>query len=326
MQYRTLGKTGEKISIISMGGHEYIPGKGSRGFNEDLAKAVTPGHIFEGFGAEQRKRVLAAAFENGINFFDVTMDSEKEALGRNLREIPPPYPIFVQTRPEGFVYTYDKDNRKMADYSLLRAEAVRILGLLGREQIDFFNIAFMKAALDHDPDYLTKIADNLARLKAEGLIRYACADTFSGEETYLRQIAAGCFDVVYINFNFGDCGALEQVFPAATRASLGVVAREAFMKGGLFKMAAEAGIAERDRLARAALKWCLSFNEVTTVVYGTGNVDHLLGALKVTEGLSLDEAERELIDRIRATNLFREFEAGKTRDFFARDAEAGKKA
>lgn len=321
MLFRTLGKTGEKISVISMGGHEYIPGKGSRGFNDDFAKAITPGHIIEGFGSDQRKRVLAAALENGINFFDVTMDSEKEALGRNLREIPPPFPIFVQTRPEGFVYTYDKNNRKMADYSLLRAEAVRILGLLRRERIEFFNLAFMKAALDNDPDYLAKIADNIARLKAEGLIQYACADTFSGEETYLRQIAAGCFDVVYINFNFGDCGALERVFPAAARAALGVIAREAFMKGGLFRMAAEAGIEERDRLARAALKWCLSFDEVTTVVYGTGNVDHLRGALKVLEAPSLDESEKDFINRIRETMLFKEFEAGKTRDFFARNAD-----
>jgi len=32
--------------------------------------------------------VLSIAFDQGINFFDVTQDSEKEALGRNLKEIP----------------------------------------------------------------------------------------------------------------------------------------------------------------------------------------------------------------------------------------------
>jgi len=57
-----------------------------------------------------------------INFFDVTQDSEKEALGRNLREIPPPYEIYIQTRPEGMVYTYDKFNKKMANYKLIKSE------------------------------------------------------------------------------------------------------------------------------------------------------------------------------------------------------------
>lgn len=317
MQYRELGKTGEKISIVSTGGHEYLPDKRSRGFNEDMAKAITPGEIFPGFGQEARKAVLRTSFENGINFFDVTMDSEKEALGRNLKEMPPPYPIFIQTRPEGFVYTYDENNAKMAKYDLLKAEAARILGLLQRERLELLNVAFMKAALDNDPDYLAKVGDNIARLKAEGIIQYACADTFSGEATYLRQIAAGCFDVVYINFNFGDRRALDKVFPAAREASMGIVAREAFMKGGLFKMAAEAGIADTNGLAKAALKWCLGQNGVTTVVYGTGNARHLLNALEVVDRPELDDGERLLIEKIMATPLFQEYEAKKTAEFSA---------
>ena len=316
MQYREMGKTGAKISVLSMGGHEYLPDKRSRGFNEDLTKAVTPGHIFDGFGQDQRKRVLGTAFDHGINFFDVTMDSEKEALGRNLAEMPPPYPIYIQTRPEGFVYTYDEFNAKMARYDLLKAEAVRILGLLRRERIEFFNLAFMRSALRHDPEYLEKISDNVARLKQEGLVQFVCADTFSGEETYLRQIAAGCFDVVYINFNFGDCGALEKVFPAVTQAGMGVISREAFMKGALFHMAREAGITDTASLAKAALKWNMGIPEVNTVVYGTGNVDHLLSALSVVDDSRLTDEENELLKRIQDTAAFKEFKERKNREFF----------
>ncbi len=65
----------------------------------------------------------------GINFLDVTIDSEKEALGRNLQEVRPPYEIFVQTRPAGMAYNYDPGNTKMADYSLLEAEVIRVLGV-----------------------------------------------------------------------------------------------------------------------------------------------------------------------------------------------------
>jgi aryl-alcohol dehydrogenase-like predicted oxidoreductase len=311
-----MGGTGEKISVVSLGGHEYLPDKRSRGFNEDLAKAITPGHLFPGFGRERRRRVLKTAFDHGVNFFDVTMDSEKEALGRNLAEMPPPYPVFVQTRPEGFVYTYDENNARMAKYDLIKAEAARILGLLRRERIEFFNFAFMRAALRHDREYLAKIADNAARLKKEGLIQYACADTFSGEETYLRQIAAGCFDAVYVNFNLGDRGARENVFPAAAKAGMGVISREAFMKGALFRMAGEAGVADADGLARAALKWCLSAPEVTTVVYGTGDAGHLENALAAADDPAIGEEENALLERIAATGAFGEFRAKKEREFF----------
>jgi predicted aldo/keto reductase-like oxidoreductase len=316
MKYKKLGKADADISIISLGGHEYLADKRSRGFNEDFESAITPGHIFDGFGQENRKKVLKTAFDNGINFLDVTMDSEKEALGRNLKEIPPPYPIYIQTRPEGFVYMYDDNNVKMGDYNLLKAEVVRILGLLQRERLEFFNFAFMKEALKHDSEYMGKICHNIKNLKKEGLIQFACADTFSGELTYLNQIESDCFDAVYINFNFGDNGCLKKVLPRASEFELGIIAREAFMKGQLFKMAKDAGAVDNSKVASAALKWCLSHPEVTTVVYGTGNTEHLISALDVVENSSLSEAENDIIERIKKTATFESFEKEKKQAFF----------
>ncbi len=316
MRYKKLGKAEAEISIISLGGHEYLPDKRSRGFNEDFQKAITPGHFFDGFGQDNRKRVLKTAFDNGINLFDVTMDSEKEALGRNLQEIPPPYPIYIQTRPEGFVYMYDENNVKMANYDLLKAEVVRILGLLQREQIEFFNIAFMKDALEHDAEYLDKVGSNIQKLKQEGLIQFACADTFSGEKTYISQIESKCFDAVYINFNFGDYGCTRKVFPHASYNELGVIGREAFMKGQLFAMAKEAGIRDNTKIASAALKWCFSHPEVTTVVYGTGNTNHLLSALRVVDNLQLTQEEADLIEQVKTTETYKKFEMEKTELFF----------
>jgi len=305
-----------KISILSMGGHEYLPDGKSRGFNENFELAIRPGYIFEGFGQEKRKELLSVAYQHGINFFDVTQDSEKEALGRNLKECPPPYEIYIQTRPEGMVYTYDPCNAKMANYELLKAEVERGLKLLQRDCLDFLNIAFMKSALDHDPEYLDKIKNNIGRLKKEGLIRFASADTFSGEDIYLKQIEAACFDTIYINFNFADAGAKRKVLPKAKEKGMAVISREAFMKGELFKMGEEVGLKDRSQLANIALKWNLSHEEVTTLVIGTNNPGHLTKNLEVLRDLKLTEEEKQIIEKIKTSSLFRAYERRKTSEFF----------
>lgn len=99
MIYRKIERIGIEVSLVSMGGHEYLPDGRSRGFNEDFALATRPGYIFEGFGQESRKEVLRIAYEHGINFFDVTQDS-------------------------------DPFNQSMADYAKLEAEVQRGLRLL----------------------------------------------------------------------------------------------------------------------------------------------------------------------------------------------------
>jgi len=315
MIYKKFGKSDVDISIISLGGHEYLPTGASRGFNENFKLSTQPNYIFKGFGQENRKKVLATAFDNGINFFDVTQDSEKEALGRNLKEIRAPYKIYIQTRPEAMAYTYDKNNVKMAKYDLLKAEVQRILKLLRRDQIDFLNIPFMKAALNYDEEYLDKIKYNIETLKKEGLIRFACADTFSGECTYLKQIEADCFDGIFINFNFGDHQAENKVLPTAKKKGLGVITREAYMKGKLFKIAEEIGFTDKLKLAKAALKWCFAHDEVTTVVYGTGKANHLLDALSILDNLEMTKEDLEIIEQIKQSNLFKKFETNKNKEF-----------
>lgn len=316
MIYRKMGDSNVKISILSLGGHEYLPDGRSRGFNENFDLAIQSGYIFEGFGQERRKKVLSVAFEHGINFLDVTQDSEKEALGRNLKVIRPPYQIYIQTRPEGMVYTYDEYNRKMAQYDLLRTEVQRELKLLQRDHLDFLNLGFMQSALDHDSEYLAKMKCNIEALKKEGLIRFSCADTFSGEYTYMKQIESACFDAVNINLNFADCGGQLKVLPTAREKGLAVISREAFMKGELFKMGDEVGLADRNKLARIALKWNLWNEEVTTVVVGTDNPNQLLNNLEILNDLEPNNEEREITERIKTSSAYQAYEERKTRQFF----------
>ncbi len=254
--------------------------------------------------AHDGRKIIKLAYDQGINFFDVTVDSEKEALGRNLKELPPPHEIFIQTRPEGMVYTYDEHNRQMADYALLKAEVQRGLKLLQRDRLDLLNIAFMQSALDNDPDYLAKIGHNVSELKREGLIRFASADTFSGQATYLTEIESGIFDSLFINFNFADNAALQRVIPAAVERGLGVNSREAFMKGALFAMGDDVGLTDRDQLARMALKWNLAQPGVTTVATGVHSREMLLNNLAILDDLAWNEEDEALLARLEKSETY----------------------
>ena len=214
------------------------------------------------------------------------------------------------------VYTYDRYNRKMGQYDLLKAEVQRSLKLLKRDHLDFLNIAFMQSALDNDPEYLDKIKNNIEQLKKEGLILFACADTFSGEDTYLTQIDSNAFDAVYINFNLADYGPIRKVFSAATEKGLGVISREAFMKGQLFKMADEIGFANRSKLAQIALKWNLSHEAVATVIIGTNNPEHLKKNLSVLNNINLTDEDNHVIETLKTSEIYQTYETNKIREFY----------
>lgn len=326
MQFHQLPGTDVRLSRAALGGHEYLPNGNSRGFNEDFAKAIKPGHSFPGFGGAKRKAVLAAAYDLGINFFDVTLDAEKEALGRNFAEMPPPYKVYVQTRPEGMNYSYDPGNRKMTDLALLRAEVQRILKILRRERLEFLNLGPLRSAIEGDPNFVSRMVANVRALQKEGLILFAAADTFSGEATYKALIESGAFATLNINFNIADNEPEREVFPLARRSNMCVVVREAFIKGVLFRLGREAGLHDDAWLARAAMKWIGSRPGIDTVIVGADTEQHLRDNVSALEHPVLDAAEQEVLERLQTHPSFAALKEQKRTEFLKGNASGQRSA
>jgi aryl-alcohol dehydrogenase-like predicted oxidoreductase len=306
MEYNQFGDADIEVSAIGLGGHEYFEG-GVRGFNDDeFDEAVTPGVNLEGFGGEQRRSVVQTALDHGVNFFDVTIDEEKDALGRNLKTIDPDREVYVQTRPAGMVYTYEEHNESLAKYEPLKAEVERVLGLLQRDRIDVLNFGFQPEAIEHDPDFLEKVADNIERLKDEGLIRFASADTLTDEDSLLRAIETDAFDSISLGFHFANPGPADAVLPAARRRGMAVVTRAVFMKGDLFRMAEEAGIDDLDAVARASISWCLSHDGVTSVLVGGNTADEFARNLRAVETPGVTADDEAILDELRGTETYAE--------------------
>lgn len=314
MEKRPLGPKGPQLSVVALGGHEYLPDGRSRGFNEDRALATSPGHISPGYGGAARVALLRAAYELGINVFDVTMDSEKDALRRNLQEAPPPYEIHVQTRPEGMCYGYDANNQKLLDMQLLRAEVQRTLRMLGREVIDLFNIGLLDDSVRHDPDYMARLSANVMQLKQEGLIRFAVADSHSGERLYLQMLQAGVFDAVNLDLNFGDPSGLERVVPTARAAGMHVIAREAMLKGALFRIGSTIGLEDRGMLACVAMKW-LGAQRPDIIIVGAENTAQLKQNVRALADPEMSAHEQAAFDMLCRCEAFREHTLVKVQRF-----------
>jgi aryl-alcohol dehydrogenase-like predicted oxidoreductase len=260
------------------------------------------------------------AVDAGVNFFDVTMDSEKEALGRNLADLSPAQPLFIQTRPEGMVYNNDPDDMekaKVLDYGLLQAETERAIGLLGRECIDFYNFGVFPPAVERQPDYVTMLAANVEHLKRDSLIRFACVDTLSGEGISLKLIATGVFDAVFTNLSVVSDAPLQRVIPAAQERDMAIFGREAFLKGRLFTLGEAAGIGDRPGLARAAIRWILSLDVVTSLVLGVAGPEQLSENLASAADPALTDDDSATLDALRAAPEFAEAQAGQ-REFFVK--------
>jgi aryl-alcohol dehydrogenase-like predicted oxidoreductase len=309
VRYNELGDTGLEISAISLGGHEYFEG-GVRGFNPDERDAaVAPGINLEGFGGEQRIAVVREALEQGINFFDVTIDEEKNALGKTFRSLDPEPPVYVQTRPAGMVYSYGTHNEGLAEYERLRDEVERVLDLLQRDVVDVLNFGFERAALEHNPDFFERVGENVERLKSSGLIRCGSADA-PGVQEYRSAIRSGAFDSISIGYHIASREYDEAVLPLAEREDIGVVTRAVFMKGALFEMADEAGIESYDDVARASIRWALDTPAVTSVIVGVDTPDQLTRNLQSLETDGLTAEDRSILDRIRETERFQERVSG----------------
>ena len=284
MRYRQLGRTGLTVSTISLGtvslGLDYgISAPGQFGRPDELSAI----------------RLLRLAAERGVNFIDTAPaygTSERLvgcALGASQR-------VVIATK-----FTAPPDAANARDAIAASIEASRIA--LARETLDILQIHNATAALIGRAD----VMDALADAKRRGDVRVLGASVY-GEDNALAVIQAGPFDVLQIAFNLLDQRMAARVLPAAVAAGVGVVVRSALLKGALSPKAQwlpgplervrTAAEKARDLLAggsweslpKAAIRFCLSFPAIASVLTGARTAEELQVALDA-------EAEGPLGDR-----------------------------
>lgn len=314
MNYRLFGKTGFKVSEVSLGTWQLGSRWGDE-FNEEVAQAT-----------------LQAAVDNGINMFDtadIYQDGNSEkAIGRFLKANPDKE-IFVTTKmgralnphvAEG----YNEEN--------LRFFVNRSRENQGVDALDLTLLHCPPTSVFHDK----KVFDVLDKIKAEGLIKNYGVSIEKIEE----GIAALDYDIsaIEVIFNMYRMKPAEELFRKAAEKNVGIIVRvplasglltgkystattfgpndhrtfnrngEAFDKGETFSgvdYATGLQTAEllkkelhTDDLASTALKWILMHPEVSVVIPGASKAEQIVSNVKASELPALTDEQMNTIKRI----------------------------
>lgn len=214
MRYRELGRTGFKVSEISLGtveiGMPYgIPENGKLTVPDEQAGA----------------KLLNFALDHGINFLDTARAyGESEAfIGRALRHRRKDFYLASKViSRHGEVVT----DQQIRDHTV--ASVHESLRQLETDCIDLMMVHCRAAEIVPDPAQFQTLVD----LKQEGKIRSIGASVY-GEEAALQTIAHGGFDCLQIASSLLDRRCESTVFDLAQKRAVGLVARSVLLKGAL---------------------------------------------------------------------------------------------
>ncbi len=259
--FRTLGKTGVRLPVVSMGtGNTNSVALVSRALDEGVKLLATSG-----------------AYQNGNN---------EKMVARAIKGRPRDS-FMIMTSARNLGYTDYQGGRYLpgATPAYLMEKGNGCLERLELEYVDIFVLPF---AARRESVYYEPFLRAMESFKKQGKTRYIGIATHSFEPEAIRAAAdVGIYDVVMTAYNFRKQN-LEEMHAAmeyATGKGMGVIAMKT-MAGAYW---------DREKAhpinTRAALKWVLQNGHVHTTVPDCSHFEHLVDDLDIMADLSLSQEE-----------------------------------
>ncbi|MGX9182199.1 aldo/keto reductase [Mesorhizobium sp. BHbdii] len=320
MHYRTLGRTGLRISEIGYGAWG-IGNAGWRGAND-----------------EESVRAINRAIDLGLNFIDTALGygegHSERLIGRVLRERSEAVHVATKIPPKNRVFPARPGTPAEVGFPADHVIACTETSLrnLGIDTIDVQQFHVWSDEWEGRGDWLQAIE----RLKRDGKIRFFGVSINAYEpDNALKLIETGVVDSVQVIYNIFEQAPEERLFPACERHGVGVIVRVALDEGGLtgqiradtvfpegdfreayFRGDRKREVEERarkilddlkiapDALAETALRFVLSQPAVSTVIPGMRSVRNVERNCAIGDGRGLPEDKR---DKLRAHRWPRNF-------------------
>jgi predicted aldo/keto reductase-like oxidoreductase len=272
--YRTLGKTGMKIPVISFGV--------MRADNPSLCKA---------------------AYEKGIKLFDTANGyqngNNETMLGNILKEYPrESFYLATKVSADGV----DKEG-KPTDKTTEEAFLEKFNTSLSRLKMDYVDILYVHGVsntvlLEHKP-----VLNAVKKLKKEGKTKFVGFSTHRNETALINAAAESkSWDVILTSYNFKQTyvSELTSAVKKAAEAGIGIIAMKTMAGGGFLDKEKTIKIN-----SAAALKWVLSNPDITTAIPGMTDFDQLDLNVRLLTNLSItDEEKKDLVIARAETGLY----------------------
>ena len=272
---RSLGKTGIKTPLISMG----------------TSNAADPGFI-------------RAAYEAGIRlFFSATYYGEgnnETIVGQALKGLQrDSFVIGTAAPPDGMDM---RSGALSGDFST-EAYIKKAEGSLKRFGLDYVDFLLFPYASKRETVMNEKVLIALQQLKKQGKTRFVGIASHSGQEEALKAAAdTKVFDVAMpaYNFKISNKESMDEAIAYAAKAGMGIVA-----------MKTQAGSARAKDApplnTDAALKWVLQNENISSVVSGMNTLEQLKKNLAMIQNIKMTEQEKydlKLASADSATGLY----------------------
>lgn len=262
---RTLGRTGIKIPILSMG----------------VMRADNP-------------NVVRAAFNSGIFHFDTAhgyQNGRNEELLGTFFEGKPRDKYFIGTKVK-FKYPLEDNFEQDINDKLVVS--------LNRLKMDFVDI-FYAHAYDNDEVVKNKrVITALQKIKDDGKARFIGFSTHAHKPSQIHAaVEAGVYDVILLSYNF-KLNNLEETNDAierAAKAGIGIVAMKT-MTG-----AVEDAEGRKKVNAQACLKWAWMNENITTTIPGFSNYDELDECIAAARNPILTVTEKSYLASLRKKEM-----------------------
>lgn len=261
--YRTLGKTGYSIPVISMGV-----------MNADLPELV-------------RK-----SYDIGVRHFDTAAGYQKgkneEMVGNVIKELGVRKKVIIATKAS--LEQLRSGSGKDTDPKVLRDSLLEIFkGSLKRLQMKYVEILYVHGLTKKEDVCNPGVLEALAILKKEKKIMHAGVSTHKNMAEVINELAKNDIYSVVLstcNYTFADDKNLMSAFENASKKDIGIIAMKT-QGGGRSK--------EINPNHPAMLKWALNNKFITTAIPGYTNYDQMNENFSVAYDLEYTPGEKQFL-------------------------------
>jgi len=272
--YRTLGRTGISLPIVSMG----------------VMNADVPGLIPRSYELGIRHFDTAARYQQGRN---------EEMVGRMIKEMGIRDKVIVSTKvlPPG----WSRDRGQMAlpphTPAEIKANFDEVFqSSLKRLQMDYVDILYNHSADTEAEVHSEGALEAMMAWKKQGRVRFLGVSSHRPEMALKEAMKMGVYDVVLVPINYtmaNDASFLKSIDEAA-KSGLGIIAMKT-QAGGALRPDPKLGKPLTPASQTALLKWVLHHDAIATAIPGYTTYEQLEQNFSVASSLAYTTEEQEFL-------------------------------